>query len=407
VAELTTIAGCRSAVTDAATTSELLRGIPIVVYIDATMRGGTATYGLRVAAGLRRRGLPVAAICSTAGALQPVRADLEAADVMVYPIDDGGTSIAGRISAAVAFSRVIRRYPGCLLALMMGYFTPGAAIIAAGRVGGARAIVRADLQPPMPPISAWSRIAARAKDHFVDRIVVGAIENRESYVRLIGRRAAMIDVIHTGIDLDQFVPGADRAAARSELGLRPDSLAIGTLSRLDEDRKGIPEFIRMSAAIAGRMPEAEFVIAGDGWQRAELERLARDLGIAERVRFTGWRADRARILAALDVFVMPSLFEGGPTTVLEAMAMGLPVVSTNVGMVPEVVADGETGCIVPPGDVAALTTSVAELAARPDERARLGQSARKAALARFSTDRMVDGYEAVLADVAAHLGASG
>jgi glycosyltransferase involved in cell wall biosynthesis len=400
MAELIALAERGALTPDAAVPLEALRGRTVVVYVDATVRGGTATYGSRVAAGLRRRGLRVAAICSTAEALEPVRRELADADVAVHAIDDGGTSVAGRLRAARAFARVIRMYPDCLLALMMGYFTPGAAIIAAGRFGGATAIVRADLQPPMPPISGWSRLAIRAKDRFVDRIVVGAIENKEAYVRLTGRRAAKIEVVHTGIDLDQFVPGSDRDAARAELGLAANTLAIGTLSRLEEDRKGIAEFIRMAASIAGGFPDARFVIAGDGWQRAAFERLAADLGIADRVRFTGWRADRARILAALDVFVMPSLFEGGPTTVLEAMAMGLPVVATNVGMVPEVVDDGKTGLVVPPGDVHALTTAVRELAARPETRTRLAEAARTAAVARFGTDRMVDGYVAVLAGTA-------
>jgi glycosyltransferase involved in cell wall biosynthesis len=399
VAQLTALVD-HGSVTAGSATPEALGGLTVVVYVDATIRGGTAAYGLRVAAGLRRRGLRVAAICSTAEALRPVRGDLAAADVEVHAIDDGGTSITGRVGAARAFAKVIHRYPGCLLALMMGYFTPGASIIAAGRIGGARAIVRADLQPPMPPITAWSRLALRAKDSMVDRIVVGAIENRESYVRLTGRRAAKIDVVHTGIDLDQFVPRADRAAVRAELGLAEDALAIGTLSRLDEDRKGVAEFIHMAASVAALSPDAVFVIAGDGWQRVAFERLAAELEVADQVRFIGWRTDRARILAALDIFVMPSLFEGGPTTVLEAMAMGLPVVATNVGMVPEVVRDRETGLIVPPGDVPALSAAVRALATDVATRDRLGRAARAAALARFGTDRMVDGYVEVLAAVA-------
>jgi glycosyltransferase involved in cell wall biosynthesis len=110
------------------------------------------------------------------------------------------------------------------------------------------------------------------------------------------------------------------------------------------------------------------------------------------VTFTGWRKDVPAVLAAFDVFVMPSTYEGGPTSVLEAMAMALPVVATRVGMVPEVIADGVSGLVVPPADVAALAAAVVRLVADGDLRAGIAERAHQAAHRNFSIDEMVERY---------------
>jgi glycosyltransferase involved in cell wall biosynthesis len=131
--------------------------------------------------------------------------------------------------------------------------------------------------------------------------------------------------------------------------------------------------------------------------RPGFEQQARELGIGDRVIFAGWRTDVPALLAAMDVFVMPSLFEGGPTTVLEAMAMALPTAATRVGMVPEVMEHGETGMIVEPGDSAGLAHAISALVADGDLRGRMGQQARAKAIEDFSIDLMVERYLALFA----------
>ena len=124
------------------------------------------------------------------------------------------------------------------------------------------------------------------------------------------------------------------------------------------------------------------------------------MGIGPRVIFTGERRDIPELLAAMRVFVMPSLYEGGPYTVLEAMAMAKPVVATPVGLVPDVVHDGVTGRLVPIADSAALARAVLELLASDETARRLAERGRAAVVEHFSLDAMIDGVAAIYRDVA-------
>lgn len=143
---------------------------------------------------------------------------------------------------------------------------------------------------------------------------------------------------------------------------------------------------------AVRLPVARIAIAGRGSQEEPLRRLAHELGLAERVHLLGLRDDVDTILTAADIFVQPSLSEGLPLAVLEAMAFGLPVVATRVGGVPEAVVDGDTGYLVPAGDPEALGTALARLIESPDRGRSMGAAGRERAEAGFSVQRMTDTY---------------
>jgi glycosyltransferase involved in cell wall biosynthesis len=185
-----------------------------------------------------------------------------------------------------------------------------------------RAIIRADLTPPEAPFGRFEGRALRLKDLLVDAVVVGAGENRESFAQALGRKRGKVQVIHTGIPLDRFDPGAGGHAVRQSLGLREPQLLVGTLCRLSDRRKGVHDFVAMAAKVASECPDARFVVVGDGVLRRELEDLATSLGLKESLTFAGWTEDARAWYAAMDVFVMASTHEGGPTTLLEAMAMG-------------------------------------------------------------------------------------
>jgi glycosyltransferase involved in cell wall biosynthesis len=373
--------------------------VPIILFADEWGGvGGTAGYVIMLARGLKRRGYRVAAICHAAESAAPMRATLAAAGVDVRAIDgDGRLTVNGLWRRHQAFAALMREYQGCVLALMMGYFTRGGGVTLAGALAGAGAIVRADLTPPEPPITWRQALALRLKDRLVDRVAVGAAENREAFAHLTGRDRAKVTVIHTGIELERFCPGDGRAELRAALGYTPDDLVVGTLSRLSDTRKGVADFLAMAAQVAPRCAAARFLIVGEGVLRPALEQRAEELGIRDRVTFAGWRTDVTAVLAGMDVFVMPSLFEGGPTTVLEAMAMARPVVATCVGMVPEVIEDGRSGLIVPPGDADGLAVAVDRLLADAASRRDMGQSARAAAEQNFSIDIMVERYLALFA----------
>jgi glycosyltransferase involved in cell wall biosynthesis len=378
---------------------KLARHVPIVLYADEWGGvGGTANYVIMLARGLIRQGYRVAAICHATERVAAMRAQLAEAGVDVRAIEGhDATPQRGRLRRLAAFVSLFREYQGCVVALMMGYFTRGGNAALAAALGGASAIVRADLTPPEPPITERQKLALRIKDHLVDRVVVGAIENRQAFAHQMGRCATKIDVIHTGIELDRFCPGRGRDYFRQELGLGERTCVVGTLSRLDDERKGLRYFLEMAARLAPAAPEARFLIVGDGVLRPMLEQRATELGIRDRVTFTGWRTDIPRVLAGIDIFVMPSLFEGGPTTVLEAMAMAKPVVASNVGMVPEVIDHGRSGLIVAPGDAVAMAQAVSTLLWDETLRMQMGQNARSTAERDFSIDIMVDRYLQVFA----------
>jgi glycosyltransferase involved in cell wall biosynthesis len=373
--------------------------VPVVVYLDADEPGGAVAHAMDLASGFRRRGHPVAAVCHRSAEMEPVRKSLAEHGVDVYAPETWDLTTLGRARRVVSLASVIRRYPGCVLLLMNGNYRSGGPAIAAGIIARARLIVRADLQPPMPPVLLRHRLAIVLKDLFVDRIVVNAKENRDSFVRRMGRSPDKIEVVHQGIDLPKFRPGLGRDDVRRELGYGATEQVVGVFSRLGGDvwRKGIARFLEAAASVGAACPEARFLVVGDGGAKASLQLRARQLGLGDRVLWAGWRSDVAALLAAIDVFVMPSLFEGSPTILLEAMAMAKPVVATTVGVVPEIIVDGENGLVVEPDQPDPLAIAIAALLADAGLRSRMGLKARETAERSLSHEAMIDGYLCVFA----------
>jgi glycosyltransferase involved in cell wall biosynthesis len=373
--------------------------VPIILYADEWLGvGGTAGYVMMLGRGLRRRGYRVAAICHPTDGVAPMRASLAEAGVDVRPIESAG----GRLDRQRAYRALMREYRGAVLALLMGYFTRAGAVSVAGALTGIGAIVRAELTPPEPPITRKQKFGLRIKDLITDRFVVGAGDNREAFAREIGIAPSKIEIIHTGIELERFRPGEGRAELRARWAVDDDAIVVATHSRLADERKGVAYFLQMAAQVAPRDPRVLFVVSGDGVLRPGLEAVAERLGISDRVRFVGWQPDAPKVFAAIDVFVMPSTFEGGPTTVLEAMAMARPVIASNVGMVPEVIADGTSGLIVPPANPTAIGAALTRLLADDTLRTSMAKRAREHAVAHFSIDNMVEAYLRVFADALHH-----
>lgn len=166
------------------------------------------------------------------------------------------------------------------------------------------------------------------------------------------------------------------------------STVIGAACRL-VPLKGILDLIRAVASLSPEFPTLRLEIAGDGPQREELEKEAGRLNLTGRVHFLGWQRDLSSIFRGWDIFAMPSLTEGLPMATLEAMAEGLPVVATSVGGLPELVEDGQTGYIVPPSDVTALSGRLRLLILDSKLRRTMGAAGRERARDHFSADRMV------------------
>ena len=185
--------------------------------------------------------------------------------------------------------------------------------------------------------------------------------------------------IHSGVPLERFQaasPDTDRL--RREFGLAPDVPLVGSVGRLARIKRY--EDLMKAVAQLGR-PGVACLLVGDGPEAAALAAAARMSGVEDRVRFLGWREDIPRIVASLSVFILPSANEGMGRVLVEAMAAGVPVVATRVGGIPSVVADGECGLLVEPGDVAGLAGAVGKLLADRALAARMGEAGRRRALA--------------------------
>lgn len=213
-----------------------------------------------------------------------------------------------------------------------------------------------------------------------------------------GMTRVRIEVIPNGVDFAPFAGGGDRHALRKSLGLSGADFVVGIVGRLSLE-KDHPTFLRCAAEVVAACPRAAFVIVGDGPERQRLERMVGYLGLEDRVRMTGWRADIPDLLSGLNVLALTSTSESFPNAILEAMAGGLPVVATRVGGVAELVAEGETGLLAPAGDAHALAQHLLKLEADTALRARLGQAGWQRARQQFSVERMVQRYEDLYEDL--------
>ena len=190
---------------------------------------------------------------------------------------------------------------------------------------------------------------------------------------------------------DPIIVYAGVAMAREEVHIRrsaSEAIVIGTACRL-VPLKGLVYLLRAVAALRSEFPNLRLEIAGRGPLQGDLERDADQLGLAEEVLFLGWQKDLGPILRRWDIFVLPSLDEGLPIAVLNAMAEGLPVVGTSVGGLPELIEDGRTGYLVPPHDPLALARALRSLILDPERRSAQGAAGRECVRSRFSADHMV------------------
>jgi L-malate glycosyltransferase len=220
-----------------------------------------------------------------------------------------------------------------------------------------------------------------------------------------GFAAERILTIQNGVDLARFSPSL-RDAGREALGISPDTLVIGTAGRL-VPVKDHANLIDALGRLRTRGVRFTALIAGDGPLRRALEEQIASLAMSGCVHLLGPRPDIDRVMASLDIFVLPSRSEGMSNTILEAMASGVPVVATNVGGAEELVDDGRTGRLVPREDPAALSVALTELANDPDRRRGMGLAALQKAGIEFSLARMLRDYETLYVDLAARGRASG
>jgi glycosyltransferase involved in cell wall biosynthesis len=195
-------------------------------------------------------------------------------------------------------------------------------------------------------------------------------------------------VIHSGVDLSRFSGAAgDISKIRQEMNLPEDAFVVGTTGRLTAV-KGHIHLLRAAASILKQRKDIIFLLLGDGELHDDLRNYAEREVIVRNVRFLGWRSDVASALSAFDVFVFPSLNEGMGKAIVEAMAMGKPVIASDVGGIPDLIVHGENGLLVSPADSEALANAILDLYENPDKRKIMGEAGRLI-VAKYSVDAML------------------
>ena len=258
-----------------------------------------------------------------------------------------------------------------------------------------------------PPLVASRRVDFRLKGNALSRwkyrqvdCFICVSDAIRTMVTADGVPAERVVTVHEGIDLGR-VEAAPPADLHAELWLPRHAPIVGNIAALVH-HKGQRHLIEAAAIVVRTIPDARFVMAGEGELRPQLERQIKDRRLEKHVFLTGFRPDVLSVLKAFDVFVMSSVTEGLGTSLLDAMACGKPIVATTAGGMPEVVADGLNGLLVPPRDHDAMAAAIVRLLGSEALRREMGAEGQTRARTRFSVERMVRDTLAVYRRVAMH-----
>jgi len=356
--------------------------VKLVHLITELSNGGAQSALLRLLRGLdRTRFTPVVA-CLYNGDGEVAR-QIRALEI---PVIDLGMQHKWQVGAFTRLYRLLRREKPAILHTWMFHANLAGRII--GRLAGIPHLVTARRNVE---IGGAHREWLTRWTAFLDERVIAVCElARQAEINNAGAAPEKVITIYNGVDPAEFdCDGeATRNRGRRQWNIPDEALLIGTVGRL-HPQKGFADLLTALPDLCNTFPQVKLLLIGDGELRAALEAQATTLGIGERVIFAGLRTDVPALLCALDLFVLPSLWEGLPNVILEAMASGLPVIATAVGGTPEVVIQEETGILTPPGDTTALADAIARLLSDPALRSRMGKQGRARVLHHFSIRQAV------------------
>lgn len=239
------------------------------------------------------------------------------------------------------------------------------------------------------------KIADRFSSRYVTQFIAVSKAIKEQLVRKRNIHSGRITVVYNGVELDQYNQNVNASEkTRHSLGITDDYPIIGTIGRLVY-QKGYSHFLQAAKQVYEKKKYVRFVIVGHGPEEDNLKNMAKSLGISHVCSFAGLRRDIPELLSAFDVFVLSSVLEGLPRIVIEAMAMGRPIVATDIDGVSEELEDGKTGLLVPPKDAGALAKSIIDLLVDKAKSFQMGINARKTAEEKFGVDIMLKKVEKV------------
>ncbi len=363
----------------------------VLLCIDKLARAGTQTHIANLARGLAARGRwrPVVVGILEGG---PMGRDLVAEGIAVYDLGAARRSLW--ISA-------LDRYLGAAEALARVAAVEGAAVIHGHLIYANTVSAIAGLLSGVPVVAgernavAWKEPEAALRRRFIAASCGLLVANCRASARravTVGRfPPERVKVVPNGIALDRL--------AEPLRALDGDGLVVGAVANLTHV-KGLDVLVEAAARVCARVPGVRFALVGEGEERLSLERRIAELGLRDRVRLLGSRADAARLAAGFDVAVLASRSEALPNALLEYLAAGRPVAASRVGGIPEVVEHGRHALLVRPEDPAALAAAIERLLTDRALAARLGGEGRALVRSHYGLDLMAERYEAVLDQVA-------
>lgn len=367
----------------------------VTLYIDTVAFAGTERHLLDLALALAAKGVPVTLACP---AESPLMARASALGFSVAAVPRGRAGEARAVQALQGFLCHDRS----ILHVHNGKTTLQAAL--ALQLGGRGRIVKTQhfVSPAHASYTGLKASISGAAHGWVNRRVSGFIAISQAVRHQMQERgeaqAGRIHLVPNGMSGVAASPEA-AAGIRREFGIGPDAPLLVCVARLERE-KDILTLLRALPNVLDAVPETRLLVAGQGAERDSLEAAVRELKIGAAVQFAGFREDARAIIAAADVFVLPSLEEPFGLVLLEAMALRRPIVATAVGGPLEIVVDGETGRLVPPAQPARLAEALQELLRAPERRQKMGDAGYTRYLKNYTAERMAEGtlevYRSVL-----------
>ena len=356
--------------------------------IGGLERGGAESQLVSIANGLGTRGWRVTVLSYQPFSENSLRSKYRESPDALLTLNASG-KVRKLVSFFLALLEVRRQRPDIVVGFMFhGMMTariPRGLIRSSAKVSAVRSERHSPLREKLIGLT----------DRMTDAVTVQSRVVAEALCRRGVTSASRIRVIPNSVNLETFASDGSREDARRELGIAENQflwLAAGRLAAA----KDYPTMLGAFAVLTDRCPQAMLAIAGDGPLRGEIKSLVQQMGLAERVRLLGLRSDVPRLLQASDALVLSSAWEGMPVVVLEAMASRRPVVATSVASIPEMLEDGISGLLVPPGDSEALADAMVKLMdADPEDRRAMTEKAYERVRTTYSEDVVIGQWESL------------
>ncbi len=359
---------------------------PKILYIIDNLEFGGGERGFAQLAGSLKHRYEILFACQPGGLLGE---RLQQIGVPIRPLDFHRQVSTSRI---VRLSAILRE-EGVHLVHSMGTRADFSARIAArlARVPLAVSTIAMFVEGYDVPLfkRAVYRAGVRLSERFCDGFIAVSDAIRKVLVEDHRIPQEKVVRIYNGVELDTFRPeGQDRLKLKQDLDLAPEAPVVGTIGRLVY-QKAQDVFLEAASTVVQAVPDAQFLIVGEGPLRPSLERMKEDLGL-HTCRFAGFRPDIPNMLSIMDIFALPSILEGVPRVLLEALAMARPVVASSIDGVAEVAQHDVTALLVPPGEPTALADAIISLLEDKDRASQFGEAGRKLAEERFDLRRTVE-----------------